>query len=398
MTSVFISYAHADKDLKERFVVHLSALKRQRLIDVWHDGMLIPGEHLDSAIEAQLAAADLVILLVSADFIYSDYCFQKEMQRAFARAKHGHCKVVAVLLKPCDWRELPIDEDSQLGDFVALPKDGKPVAQWPHEEGLHSAVEGIKRLITGPVPRPPKRDDSSPTRRAAKEMFVRDVWLTDAIWRVFLGTWNLPPYVDRAPEGKSENQRLYDLVTDEFRQAAFDGYLPIWAKRSNSSLWEVVPPEFWKDCQISYLTAHREEPTKLSAETWSPSRAAQQTNEWREFMTSKMAVDGYQWPPVPSGYSERRSSAPPVPRPSSQIGEHVLAACPICKTPAELLPKLGDAEGFQCPVHERFRVSGTVLEIPALRNASERKWEKAWKRAKARQSDMIAMIRSGDFA
>jgi hypothetical protein len=67
MISAFISYAHADEKLKERFLVHLGALKRERLIDVWHDRMLRPGEHLDRAIEAELAAAHLVILLVSPD-------------------------------------------------------------------------------------------------------------------------------------------------------------------------------------------------------------------------------------------------------------------------------------------------------------------------------------------
>ena len=73
MISVFISYAHADEKLKQRFLVHLDALKRERLIGIWHDQMLRPGEHLDRAIEAQLAAAKLVILLVSPDFISSDY-------------------------------------------------------------------------------------------------------------------------------------------------------------------------------------------------------------------------------------------------------------------------------------------------------------------------------------
>jgi hypothetical protein len=149
--SVFISYAHRDEKLKERFLVHLGALKRKRLVGVWHDRMLRPGEHLDRTIESELARADLVILLVSPDFINSDYCTEKEMQRAFARAKDGRGNVAAVILKQCAWRDIPIDnEGGRLGDFLVTPRDGKPVAQWPggQDEALASVVEDIKRLIT----------------------------------------------------------------------------------------------------------------------------------------------------------------------------------------------------------------------------------------------------------
>src|SRR5262245_41355084 len=143
-----------------------TTLKRERLIGVCHDRMLRPGEHLDRAIEVELAAADLVILLVSPDFINSDYCTEREMQRAFARAKEGRCKVVPVILK----------------------------------QGLR---ERWKRMREGHV----KSVPLAPARR---------------------GTY------------------LKGIIND-FRQAALDGRLPIWAKRSGSEVWEVVPREFWKD-------------------------------------------------------------------------------------------------------------------------------------------------------
>lgn len=303
--TVFISYAHADEKLKYRFLVHLGALKREGLIGVWHDRMLSPGEHLDRAIEAELAAAELVILLASPDFINSDYCTEKEMQRAFARAKDGRCKVVPVILKPCRWRDIPIDDEGgRLGDFVALPHDGKPVTRSRHgqDSALDSVVAGIRSLIkdkSAPARgvSPQKRDESSPPvdviyPPTVKRTVERDVWLADAIWRVFLGTWDLPSHKERAPEGESENQRFYDLATKEFRQTAFDGRLPTWAKRSNSDLWELVPKEFWKDHRISYLNVIREDPTKLSVEKEGSLRSS---NEWREFMTSRTAVDAL-WP------------------------------------------------------------------------------------------------------
>ena len=104
----------------------------------------------------------------------------------------------------------------------------------------------------------------------------------------------MPPYDERAPIGKEENQRFYDLVTKEFRQAAFDGQLPIWAKRSNSNLWEEVPAEYWKDHRISYLNVVREDPTKLSVEV-EKAGSFKRSNEWHEFMTTRMAVNAI-WP------------------------------------------------------------------------------------------------------
>jgi len=298
MLSVFISYAHRDEKLKDRFLVHLAALKRERLIGVWHDRMLRPGEHLDKAIETELAAADLVILLVSPDFINSDYCTEKEMQRAFARAKDGQCKVAPVVLKPCQWRNIRIIAGGELGDFLAMPRDGKPVTQWPSRDAaLDTVVADIRRLITDEGSRATaevQRRGAAPaaTSTIHGPMVRRDVWLADAIWRAFLGTWNLPSREERAPQGLSENQRFYDLATKTFRQVAFDGQLPIWAKRGNSDLWQLVPKEFWKDHRIAYLNVIREDPTTLSVEHEGSLR---RSNEWREFMTSRTAVDAL-WP------------------------------------------------------------------------------------------------------
>ena len=290
MITVFISYAHKDERLKERFLVHLGALKRERLVGVWHDGMLKPGDHLNKKIEKELAAADLVILLISPDFINSDYCTEGEMRRAFARAKDGRCKVAAVILKPCLWRNIPIDDEGgRLKDFVATPRDGKPVTQWSRGQDLafDIAVADIRRLITegsGTVGQRRKRHHNPSLRKKIQ----RDVWLADAIWSAFLGTWDLPAHAERTPNGKEENQRFFDLVTKEFRQEMFDGRLPIWAKPRNSDLWQAVPKSYWKDHRISYLNVIREDPAKLSVEEQGSLR---RSNDWREFMTSRSAVD-----------------------------------------------------------------------------------------------------------
>lgn len=148
MTTGFISYTHADSALKDQLVRHLAPLRREGLIDLWHDGMLRPGEHLDPAVQAALAASDVVILLISADFIASEYCYEQEMLRAFARQRHGTVRVIPIILKPCQWMGVPIGDGETLSEFVALPKDGKAVISWSDPDtAFDNAVGTIRDML-----------------------------------------------------------------------------------------------------------------------------------------------------------------------------------------------------------------------------------------------------------
>jgi hypothetical protein len=148
MATAFISYTHSDEALKDEFLKHLAPLKREGLISVWHDRMLNPGDHLDQNIQAELASSDLVVLLVSAGFIHSEYCFEEEMQRAFSRQRDGKAKVVALILRPCQWQNVPVGDGMTLSSFLAVPKDGKPVTKWADiDEAMDDAAGAIRRLI-----------------------------------------------------------------------------------------------------------------------------------------------------------------------------------------------------------------------------------------------------------
>ena len=164
MKSVFISYSHADSELKERFLAHLASLKRQELISVWHDRMLEPGTHLNKAIELELSSADLVILLISSDFIQSDYCSETEMIRAFERYARNEAKFVALILRPCRWRNLPLIDGLKLGDFLAIPRDGKAVTDWKDtDSAFEDAVTSIERILTARTP--PATEPPAPAPR-----------------------------------------------------------------------------------------------------------------------------------------------------------------------------------------------------------------------------------------
>ena len=98
----FISYSHRDEASLERLHKHMSMLRRDGAIDDWYDREILAGGEIDSEIAAQLEVCEIFLPLVSADFIASDYCYEKEMQRAIERHEAGEIRVVPIIVQPCD--------------------------------------------------------------------------------------------------------------------------------------------------------------------------------------------------------------------------------------------------------------------------------------------------------
>src|SRR5215217_8112783 len=102
---IFISYSHIDESLLERLVTHLSGLKRAGIITVWHGRDISAGADWRKEIDKYLATAQVVLLLVSADFIASDYCYGVEFERAMERYDREEARVISILVGPCDWED-----------------------------------------------------------------------------------------------------------------------------------------------------------------------------------------------------------------------------------------------------------------------------------------------------
>ena len=81
--NIFFSYAHQDKALRDKLVKHLSLLQRQGLITNWHDHEISAGTEWASAVDSNLDNAHLILLLISPDYMNSEYCYSVEMKRAF---------------------------------------------------------------------------------------------------------------------------------------------------------------------------------------------------------------------------------------------------------------------------------------------------------------------------
>ena len=142
MANLFFSYSHKDEELRNELEVHLSMLKRQGLIRAWHDRRIAAGEDIHSSISAELEEADIILLLVSANFLASDYCYDKEMERALEKDSEGSAKVIPVILHPCDWQNAPF------GHLRATPLDGNPVSMFPNkDEALSQIARDIRAAV-----------------------------------------------------------------------------------------------------------------------------------------------------------------------------------------------------------------------------------------------------------
>ena len=138
--NVFLSYAHRDERLREELEKHLAALRRSAVITSWHDRRITPGAELDGEVDRHLQTSNLILLLISPDFINSDYCYRRELRAALKRHASGEVRVIPIILRPVDWLRTPI------GRLLALPRDGKPVTTWPRrDEALLDVAKGVRR-------------------------------------------------------------------------------------------------------------------------------------------------------------------------------------------------------------------------------------------------------------
>lgn len=139
---IFLSYAHADESFKDELYKHMSPLKKSEKIKMWSDEELLPGSSFNDEIKEELEQSDIIILLISADFIASDYCYEKEMKNAISRAEKEECYVVPVIVRDCQWQYTP------LKDILALPKNGKSVKGYEDRDKAYSEIaEGIGKIV-----------------------------------------------------------------------------------------------------------------------------------------------------------------------------------------------------------------------------------------------------------
>ncbi|MBA2288268.1 MAG: TIR domain-containing protein [Ktedonobacteraceae bacterium] len=189
--SIFYSYALEDEEYRQRLETHLSLLRRQGLISTWHHYQVVAGTDRLQSIESHLNTASIILLLISPDFMASDYCYSIEMQLALERHVVGSARIIPVLLRPVDWHEAPF------AHIQCLPRDERPVAIWPdRDEAFVDIARGIREAIkdvhgSTEIPHLISQQERSIGRLSKQESLSRqrfikhvgDIWITGMLER-----------------------------------------------------------------------------------------------------------------------------------------------------------------------------------------------------------------------
>jgi hypothetical protein len=140
---LFFSYAHKDDEYREQLVTSLAMLRRRGFISLWHDRNITAGAVWADVVDQEMELANVIVLLVSPDFLASKYCYDVEMSRAMQRHEEGTARVIPILVRwSADWDQAPF------GKLQALPSDGRPVRAWGDpDEAWVNIAQGIRRAV-----------------------------------------------------------------------------------------------------------------------------------------------------------------------------------------------------------------------------------------------------------
>jgi hypothetical protein len=111
------------------------------LIETWHDRKIKPGDVWDPTITSNITKSQIILLLVSIDFINSKYCYDIELESALELHESAKAKVIPIILRPCMWQQTPFAK------LQRLPKDAQAVALWPDRDSAFvNIAEGIRQV------------------------------------------------------------------------------------------------------------------------------------------------------------------------------------------------------------------------------------------------------------
>lgn len=169
---IFVSYSHKDKKEKEELQPYLKNLEKLFNVGVWHDGLIPAGGSIEPIILDALATSNIILLLISTNYINSDFCSKIEMKEAFKRHKRGECVVVPIILK-----KIVTMEGLPFSKIKCVPSDAKPISQYrPKENGYVEAVTSLLELLKTPGTDLSKKlkpsvavDDVAPITKPAKK-------------------------------------------------------------------------------------------------------------------------------------------------------------------------------------------------------------------------------------
>ncbi len=142
--NIFFAFSSADKEIRERLEKHLTILKKNNIINIWHEEMIRPGEEREQKISEQLKNSDLILALISVDFLDSDNSYDTEIEKSLGKNKKIIAKVIPIIVSSCNW------QDTNFSRTQVLPKNGQPIIgshNIPVDQILADVVAELKREI-----------------------------------------------------------------------------------------------------------------------------------------------------------------------------------------------------------------------------------------------------------
>ncbi|MDQ2887025.1 MAG: toll/interleukin-1 receptor domain-containing protein [Chloroflexota bacterium] len=140
---IFYAYSHKDEKLRDSLEIHLNILSKESLIIHWCDRQIRAGKDWKQEIASHLNTAQIILLLISPDFLASEFCYSTEMQGALERQQCGDALVIPIILRPTHW------EDTPIRTLKALPRDAKPITTWHNrDEAFYEVAEDIQNAIS----------------------------------------------------------------------------------------------------------------------------------------------------------------------------------------------------------------------------------------------------------
>jgi hypothetical protein len=164
--TVFYSYAHEDEKFVFGLEKQLGVLKRMGVITTWHDRKIGPGDLWEERINEHLESAQVILLMVSTDFVASDYCWEKEMVKALQLHELQKAVVVPIVL-----REVAFIEKTPFGKLQMLPQDAKPIVEWEREEEAWAQVaKALGKVCADLQERGERVEDEAEARRIYEQI------------------------------------------------------------------------------------------------------------------------------------------------------------------------------------------------------------------------------------
>jgi tetratricopeptide (TPR) repeat protein len=189
LAKVFFSYSRVDEKWRDQIEIRLAMLRREGAVELWHDRLIEAGTEFESVIDEHVETDDIILLLVSPDFLASSYCYEKEMLRAIERHKADDAIVIPVILRPCEWKRAPF---AGLG---AVPRNGEPASKFADPDDafleIAAAIRSAAEKVNARAPRATQDTPSSPVVDADVPFPPADFLGRDADVTALLGF--LPP-------------------------------------------------------------------------------------------------------------------------------------------------------------------------------------------------------------